>query len=1132
MFRYAPAFLVLLCGLLPAATAMPLSTPALVAGGAGPAADPLSGTALADRLAAIAEATRAAADPVAAFLDRAEDEARLAHSWLEDRTRAPGETLAAFLRAAAEDARAEVGRRGGKAAARQPGQDDAVGWARAFADLGLERRRLRLAHLATTAPHVVFARRGHIRPSFIGYTEGLSDARAERHFHRGGALCILELGANDGQVRTLVDDPQGMIRDPDVSHDGKRILFAWKKSDRNDDYHLFEMDAQAGTTTQLTFGLGAADYEGSYLPDGGIVFSSSRAEHGVPCYTTEVSNLYRIERNGANLRRLAVDQVHALYPKATDDGRIVYTRWDYNDRGQNFPQPLFQMNLDGTGQAAVYGANSWFPTSLLHTRQIPGTNRFLSVASGHHSPQQGSVVEIDPSVGKDEGVGMSFVAPRRVHPYERVDSAMQRGDLFAYPYPLGKEQFLASWLPAGTNKDRKKPMARQFALCWFDYDGAREMLAYDERASSFHAVPLRARPQGHVRPDLVKHDADTGTILISDVYQGPGMQGIPRGTAKALRVVEVRYRAATVGVSYNRGPDGGSHGGTPIAVANGSWDIKAIIGETPIHPDGSVHVEVPAMKSLYYQVLDERGQAIQTMRTWDTVQPGETKSCIGCHAYYDSVTPPAQARTSLALKAGRTRLTPFAATGWDGFSFPRHVQPILDAKCVSCHDGKDAKRMDLRGDVPDADARAKRSWSRAYTQLTAATHGKPLDNSPVHQWTGNPDGPWVKWISKMSEVTPLKPRHAGSAVSPMMAMLAKGHGKLSDAEYRVIATWIDLLVPFAGDYREGADWSPRDDEFYAYYEDKRRLNKRDEAEEQRRRRAGTDAEAWFAADLPTLTVSHERGGTALGRRTFPPRELVGGATFALPEALRPGDVLRVDGGQALMLRLGDLPASEIHAPGARWSWTVPGHVAKILPPALTTTKGLAFHVRPLRDAERSAYRNLACNVFADPAATATAFPHATASSTCRNDPVFQPRNAIDGFIANTGHGGFPHQSWGPEKGDGPSLAVDFGRSVRLDRVDLVLRADFPHDEHWQSVELVLDGRVVAKPKLERSAAIQTFTFPPGEGRCLELRNLRWNKEGWCALSELRAWGLDADRTPKARISQAGASGALRKEPLQ
>ena len=189
------------------------------------------------------------------------------------------------------------------------------------------RRAARLASLPVEGRRFVFTRHYNLGGSHYAYTEGQSDAQSERHFVPGTALEMVEIKGTNVTTRTLVEDAKGVIRDPAVSFDGKRILFSWKKSDHQDDYHLYEMDVQSGTVRQLTEGLGFADYEGAYLPGGDIVFNSTRCVQTVDCWWTEVSNLYKCDKDGHCLRRLAFDQVHDNYPSVLEDGRVIYTRW-------------------------------------------------------------------------------------------------------------------------------------------------------------------------------------------------------------------------------------------------------------------------------------------------------------------------------------------------------------------------------------------------------------------------------------------------------------------------------------------------------------------------------------------------------------------------------------------------------------------------------------------------------------------------------------------------------------------------------------------------------------------------------------------------------------------------------------
>jgi hypothetical protein len=681
------------------------------------------------------------------------------------------------------------------------------------------RRAARLSELADTRSPVVFTEAHTFEMSFIGYTEGLSDARAERFFRPGTRLTRLDFpaGSTFAEPRVLIDDPHGMMRDADVSFDGKRVLFAWKKSDRLDDYHLYEHDLTTNSTRQITRGLGRADYEPVYLPDGDIVFASTRPEQSVPCWWTEISNLYRADAQGNGLRRLAIDQVHTLYPQLMSDGRLTYTRWDYSDRGQNFSHPLFSMRPDGRDQRAFYGANSWFPNSLLHARGIPGSHEVVAVASGHHTRQQGKLVIIDNRQGRDEGKGMRFIAPVRDVPYERVDRAMQQGDQFRYPYPLGGGTFLASFRP-----EHGVP---GFGLYWIHEDGSRELLHRAHDLETGRPVPAGRRPAVAKLAEEIDFDSKTALYHVHDVYQGTGLAGVKRGEARWIRVVRLEYRAAGVGKTHNRGEDGGSLNSSPVGIANTSWDVKEILGDADIHADGSALFEVPAMQSIYLQVIDARGRVIQTTRSWDTLRPGETKGCAGCHDKTDGNHHPFHDETTLAWKHGPQKLLhPFEGRP-RGFSFPQMIQPILDAKCVSCHDGTDDV-MDLRGTSADGgDNLNKRAWSVSYLNLLEARKDARDGN-----WTGEPDKGLVRWIQKQSRPTEIPPRHSGAARSPLIELLENGHYEveLDDREWFKLAAWIDLLVPFSGDYREGGAWSGRDHAFYTYYETKRARHREEE----------------------------------------------------------------------------------------------------------------------------------------------------------------------------------------------------------------------------------------------------------------------------------------------------------------
>ena len=462
----------------------------------------------------------------------------------------------------------------------------------------------------------------------------------------------------------------------------------------------------------------------------------------------------------------------------------------------------------------------------------------MTIFSGHHTLQKGWLGIVDPSRGRQENEGVQLIAPVRETRAERIDAYGQTGDQFQYPYPLSETEFLVTFKRDGA--------ASPFAIYWMDKDGRRELLVADERISCNQPIPLAARPTPHVRPSLVDYRKTQGLCYMQDVYEGQGLRGIARGTVKKLRVVALDYRAAGVGSNENGGPAGEALACTPVSIGNGAWDAKTVLGEAKVYEDGSAFFEVPARTPVYFQAIDEKGRAIQTMRSWATLQPGEVGSCVGCHENKNTA-PPVGPTVPLALQAGAEKLDGFYGPP-RGFSFRKEIQPILDRHCTVCHkeppsDGMSAfapqknaavaerkatlassKLGDrafslLDTDVPDT--KAKRKWSQAYLALTGSRREMGIEKSNTYR--GDPHGAIVNWISAQSSPGMLPPYSAGAAKSRLMTLLEQGHGgvKLSREETDKIACWIDLLVPFCGDYLEANTWSKAELARYGHFLDKR-----------------------------------------------------------------------------------------------------------------------------------------------------------------------------------------------------------------------------------------------------------------------------------------------------------------------
>jgi len=1043
-------------------------------------------------------------------------------------------------------------------------------WLELYAEACEARRAKRLAPMLEKWQRIVFTKHHNLGGSHYAYTEAVSDSNRERNFRPNTELCIIDMEGTKAKVRTLIKDAQGVIRDPDVSYDGKRILFAWKKSDREDDYHLYEMDAATEKVRQLTHGLGYADYEGCYLPDGNIVFSSSRCEQTVDCWWTRVSNLFISDSDGKHMRRVGFDQVHTNYPKVMDDGRITYTRWDYNDRGQLYPQPLFQMNMDGTGQSEFYGNNSWFPTTIAHARGIPGTGKVLAIATGHHSYQRGKVCIVDPMKGRQEASGVQLVAPIRETKAVRVDGYGQGGDLFEYPYPLNEREFLVAYSPLGGRRPHG-----QFGIFFMDVDGKREFLAGDPEIPCNQPVPLVSRPKPHVRPSVVNYAKKTGTYTIQDVYVGPGLEGVERGVVKKLRVVALDFRAAGVQSNGNGGPAGGALVSTPIAIRNGTWDTKIVLGTTPVYEDGSASFEVPARTPVYFQLLDKDNKVVQSMRSWSTLQPGENFSCVGCHENKNNT--PMRMKPAIAMRKGAQPLEPFYGPA-RGFSFIKEIQPILDKHCIRCHKAGDKS---MAGGAPSRTMRPGGDWAKpdfddSRWQSGKAGFGTPGTPGGRQHTLWSTNDVWMRasfdltdrladrklafWVCHDEDVKIYLNGVLGASASNYIAKfqglpVAENAACTLQPGKNIIAVhcrqtsggqFVDVSFVDAGPAKE-----PRTV-----------VAKRPEP-------VTNDVKTKPAFSLLGKNSGFRQGGRlwsdsylALTKRGKPNNIVNWLNVQSIPPMLPPyfagaakSDLIKMHekgGHNKVKLSREELdklscwidllvPFCGDYREANSWSdkekaWydrylqkrflqerleregmeaivkRQTGRSVKIEPGLVSKLLMGAMGNRgaggAVGGARGTGYRNVALNPY-DVRGPALQFPHASSNSEHGNNSAYLAKNAINGRTANRGHGGrFP--SWGPDKRTDLWWKVEFGRKVEVDKIVLTIRADFPHDRHWHSATIEFSDGSREKVSIEKTGDAQTLKFRKRTVEWLQFTDLVQKEPlGWCGFSEVEVWGKDA-----------------------
>lgn len=663
----------------------------------------------------------------------------------------------------------------------KPGADPA--WSKLYFQACELRRKERLSRVFKDQPrtfiyakHFVF---GDAQAMFA-MTDHLTDAifrETGRDYRMDAQLCKMRVN-EDGTVSTevILDCPNGIVRDPSLSYDGKTLAFSMRTADRDhgSDFHLYVMDLEQKEPKQITFGDGVADMEPEWLPNGDLIFTSTRCNFSAPCWWSSVCNLYTCDAQGRYIRRLGVDHGHTVFPHMTNDGRVTYTRWEYSDRTAEYLHVLFVMNADGTAQTEYYGNNSWLPAAILHTRSVPNSTKMIAVSGAHHIDQRGKLIMIDRTIGTQAGVGIKLLAPEKDYPYKEgygTSGAVTHdtgGEQWQYPYALDEDNYVVGYSPEGGAIRGLKGInakgtvgAPAFGIYWQNRQGARELLIYDPTISSGQQIPLAART-AFQQVSRVDERKKTGLFYVQDVYFGPGLKGVAPGTVKKLRVVALEYRAkGTVALALH--PRGG-HQNTPCAINNGSYDVKHVLGEVDVDADGSCFFECPSRVPVFFQLLDARGRLIQNMRSWTLVLPGETFSCIGCHEDKNSTASVHKYATDATRKAPQklqplcapgeepvqemTRfqtesqkkamayLGPNAPQGMDvpkGFSYTREIQPIWDAHCIQCHAGKKNPEkadvpLNLLGDhrpitIPEIYGRTK--WRLALRGYGKGTKGNP-----------------------------------------------------------------------------------------------------------------------------------------------------------------------------------------------------------------------------------------------------------------------------------------------------------------------------------------------------------------------------------------------------------------------
>lgn len=593
----------------------------------------------------------------------------------------------------------------------------------------------------------------------------------------GGGIYSLHIPNENGRfvpekaVLTELFQTTGMSRHPTADFDVAKIYFTNRPS-FEDYWHIMEMNPDGSELRQLTDGP-FHDLWPCPLPDDDLAFISTRCRQKFLCWEPQASVLHRMDKNGQNIKRLSFANLTEFAPSVARDGRILWTRSEYLDKGADYGHTLWYIHPDGAAPELTFGNTIILPQGYANGREIPETKEISCVMISHFGDLNGPVAILDIDKGRLNSEAITNITPEIPWP-----GYWGRTETFREPFPISTNLFLVSHSP----RDR-------FALYVIDRFGNREMLYIDKILGSMCPTPLqiRTKPQvltSTIEPTLAAENQ--GVFTLEDVYMGID-HVVPRGSAKYLRVCQEMPHFLE---KYEDGTYRRTHQpymefyASPVDLVSGpygwtSYVAKGDLGMVEIEKDGSASFIAPSGSVLFFELLDENYTEIQRMRSVVQLQPGEIRSCVGCHE--DRASTPTTRRRTLAAQQPPKRLIP-PSWGTGAFDYQKTVQPVFDKNCISCHSAENPQKIDLSGSLD------KNFIPSSFKTLIRGGY--------AHHFN---------WGYQAGIPTKAEPYTFGTVKSRIWSILKDENHKdvtLSQEEERAIKCWIDLSCPLWPDYKQ------------------------------------------------------------------------------------------------------------------------------------------------------------------------------------------------------------------------------------------------------------------------------------------------------------------------------------------
>jgi len=663
-----------------------------------------------------------------------------------------------------------------------------------FATHGL-RRRIILSHPALDFERILINRNSPPMYSHNG------DQHLGRHSRVGKGLTILSDWKTAGITATpMLKEgalPAGSTRNPDLHYDAEKVAFGYCDHSREGQkrYFLYEAALDGSWVRQLTgtkrdkFNTwdGRAtviieDNDPCYLPDDQIMFISTRCQSFGRCHGGRYNpawNLHRCDKNGDEIVQVSFGNENEYEPSVLNDGRVVFTRWEYTNRHEMLFHMLWQCRPDGSNVSHFFGNDMLHPMMMVEASAIPGTHRVVTTAQGHHSYNTGTTVILDTNIGENTEDAIEHITPET--PYSESPGGGWPEPHYSHPYAINAELFLVSRASHRVHNQGRVPPAANRGIYLIDPVFGRELIYEDPEIASFSPIAIRKRKRPSVRPSMVFPDSPKeGTVFLQNAYltrKGNDPEGIIQpGMIKALRVIAIGVQPRARRTACSKF--------VPVEIP------KKVLGTVPVDATGSAYFKAPSNVSLQVQTLDENGMAILTEKSLFYLQPGENRSCVGCHEPEGS-SPIATARAKLR-RLRPMDLKPAAGPQYrGGLSFMRTVQPVLDKHCISCHglnEGKDEKSIKANKINLIHDGA---TWPRSFNALVELGDAKV----GLKSYMGGNENHTV------ADRNISKPRRFFAYRNKVSHMLVKNHGKcnMPKDDYMRIIEWLDLNAQCYGD---------------------------------------------------------------------------------------------------------------------------------------------------------------------------------------------------------------------------------------------------------------------------------------------------------------------------------------------